>query len=298
MNQIRLYFECPARQATELAGELETRFEADGYPVASFESDEAKGLWSVSVYLPPEEEGEAEAAIREILSVRDPAITIAREVLGDEDWVTRTLEGLAPVRAGGRFVVHGSHDRGCARAHEHAILIDAALAFGSGHHGTTAGCLDMIGREMKRRRFKNALDLGSGTGVLAIAIAKAMHCPVLASDIDPVAMNIAAENARLNGVGALIASITAAGFTHPSFAARKPFDLIVANILARPLQAMAADLARHAASGGTVILSGLLPHQRARITAAYRLQGLHLAHTRYRDGWMTLVLLKPSARRT
>ena len=148
----------------------------------------------------------------------------------------------------------------------------------------------MIDKVLKRSHPRNALDLGSGTGVLAIAIAKAARIPVLASDIDPVAAEIARHNARTNQAGAFVESIAATGFNHTRFMAYVPFDLVVANILAGPLQAMAHDLSLHLASRATVILSGLLPHQKSRILATYRAHGLALEHAHYQDGWMTLVL--------
>jgi ribosomal protein L11 methyltransferase len=236
-----------------------------------------------------EAQKDAKARLETLLQAQDVDESVLIETLGNENWVEKTLQDLAPVRAG-RFVVHGSHDADCAAPHEHAICINAGMAFGTGHHGTTAGCLAMIDRELKRSAPRNALDLGSGTGVLAIAIAKAAHIPVLATDIDPVAAHIARQNARANQAGGYVDSIAATSFNHTRFLEYVPFDLVVANILAGPLQAMAHDLSRHLASGAGVILSGLLPHQRARILAGYRAQGLAHDHTHYQDGWMTLVL--------
>jgi len=274
--------------AARFAAALEAAFEEDGFPVASFEADEAADLWSVSVYVPQDEADATAARMAALLG----GLEIGREPLGEVDWVTRTLEGLKPVREG-RFLVHGSHDRAAARAGDHAILVDAAMAFGTGHHATTAGCLAAIGRALKSRRPRNALDLGTGTGVLAIAIAKSAAIPVLATDIDPVATRIAAQNCRLNGVAARVRCVTASGMGHREIDARVPFDLVVANILAGPLQAMARGIAGAVAPGGTLILSGLLARQRARILASYRLQGLVLEHSIVRDGWLTLTLRRP-----
>jgi len=214
-----------------------------------------------------------------------PAFSIAE--LADENWVAKSLKGLKPVRAG-RFLVHGSHDRDRVRENDLAIEVEAGEAFGTGHHGTTAACLIAIDRVLRARPVRNALDLGTGTGVLAIAIAKAARAPVLASDIDPVATRIAEENARLNGVAALVHAVTAPGLAKAIFAAAGPFDLIVANILAGPLTMLAPAICRRLAPGGTVILSGLLVSQRARIVAAYRAQGLRLARGIEREGWLTL----------
>ncbi len=292
MQQIRLHFDVHADLAQSAYQALDTALEETGFPVAVFETDEKNAVWTVSVYCGEDARAQVSTAIKSVMDSLGVTPNIGEEALADENWVEKTLQDLAPVHAG-RFVVHGSHDRNTVRPYEHGIWIDAAMAFGTGHHGTTAGCLHMIGRAMKRCRFFNALDLGTGTGVLAIAIAKAAHIPVLATDIDGIATRIAMENARLNGVGDAVTAITARGFSHRAIAVRKPYDLIVANILARPLQTMARDFASHLAPGGTAILSGLLPRQRARIAASYRLQGLHFVHAHYRDGWMTMEFRKP-----
>ncbi len=289
MNQARVYLEADKPIIEALEPSLEADFEEDGYPVASFEIDEDTGLWGLSVYVPQEETEEAVGRLERVAAAMGYRLSAASEILEPTNWVARTLEQLAPVRAG-RFVVHGSHDAGCARPNEHAIRIDAGMAFGTGHHGTTAGCLAMIDKVLKYTKPQNALDLGSGSGVLAIAVAKACRVPVLATDIDPVAAEIARRNAIENGVGAFVQSITATGFNHRRFIDYVPFDLIIANILAGPLQAMAHALSQHASPGGTVILSGLLPHQKARILAAYRAQGLAFQHVHYQNGWMTLIL--------
>lgn len=296
MTQTRLHLRLKEGQARQLAGQLEALFEEEGFPVASFEEDEAAGIWSVSLYVPAEDAAGAATAMRRTMASLGLSGEPGEEQLDEEGWVERTLDALAPVRAG-RFVVHGSHDRGCAAANEIAVEIDAGMAFGTGHHGTTAGCLDALTTVLKKRCFTNALDLGAGTGVLAIALAKAARIPVLASDIDPVADRIARENARLNGASAWVETLTAAGFSHRRFNERGPFDLVVANILARPLQALASDMAAHCKPGATVILSGLLPHQQARIVASYRLQGFSFEQALIRDGWLVLTLRSMRRRR-
>ncbi|MBZ0228103.1 MAG: 50S ribosomal protein L11 methyltransferase, partial [Bauldia sp.] len=177
-----------------------------------------------------------------------------------------------------------------------AIEIEAGQAFGTGHHGTTAGCLVAIDRLAKSRRIANALDIGTGSGVLAIAIARRAKAPVLASDIDPVAVAVARENVAKNGAAGFVETFTAAGLGDRRFAARAPFDLIVANILAGPLAALAPAIRRKLANGGTVILSGLLPDQKARIVSAYRRQGLRLVGALVLDGWLTLTFVRPAGR--
>ncbi|MEL7228749.1 MAG: 50S ribosomal protein L11 methyltransferase, partial [Pseudomonadota bacterium] len=221
-------------------------------------------------------------------------LAIEREELEDQDWVSQTLTELAPVRAG-RFLVHGSHDRDQAHTARIAVEVDAGQAFGTGHHGTTAGCLDMLERCMRQWQGpmgppRRAMDIGTGSGVLAIALAKACPMPVLATDIDPIATHVARENCRLNGVASNVTCATATGFNNPAFARFGPADLIMANILARPLEALAPAMARNVTGGARVILSGLLPHQQARIVAAYRRQGMVLKHAHIRDGWLTLIM--------
>jgi ribosomal protein L11 methyltransferase len=289
MRQTRLFITTTGSKAGRIARLLEAEFEADALPVASFEIDEAEGLWSVSVYVPADDAPQLEQRMVAALERENLPQGIGHEPLDDVDWVAATLAELKPVRSG-RFIVHGSHDRHVPRPWQRAILIDAGLAFGTGHHGTTAGCLDMLGECLKRRRYRNALDLGTGSGVLAIAAAKSLPLSVLASDIDPVAVDVARQNARMNGVGARVECIAAPGFSDRRFSERGPFDLVLANILARPLETLARDLARHLARPATVILSGLLPHQQARIVAAYRAQGLRLVRAHRRDGWLTLVM--------
>jgi ribosomal protein L11 methyltransferase len=216
--------------------------------------------------------------------------------LPEADWVAKSLEGLRPVRAG-RFLVHGAHDRDKRRPNDIGIEIEAGEAFGTGHHGTTAGCLIAIERTIRNRPIRNALDVGTGSGVLAIAIARLAHVPVLASDIDPVATRVAKANVRLNGVQPEVRVVTAAGLGTRVFRANAPFDLIVANILAGPLVGLAPSIRRVLAPGGTVILSGLLPPQTNRVAAAYRAAGLRFARAEQREEWMTLTFTLPPAGR-
>ncbi|MBB3932896.1 ribosomal protein L11 methyltransferase [Kaistia hirudinis] len=257
------------------------------FPTAAT-TEQADQSWVVDVYF----EDEPDAAVLNalaagVLGSKAPAFTIAP--LPDEDWVAKSLEGLKPVRAG-RFLVHGSHDRDKIQPGDIAIEIEAGEAFGTGHHGTTAGCLAEIDRLCSARDFKSILDLGTGTGVLAIAVAKAFGKRVLATDIDPIATRVTEENAALNGVGELIAAATAEGFDDPVFAANAPFDLVIANILAGPLIALAPDVARHLTTDGTVVLSGLLVAQGPAVTAAYEAEGLRLTRSGEMEGWLTLTL--------
>lgn len=226
---------------------------------------------------------------------------IARETLGGNvsfaveaidptvNWVAKSLEGLQPVVAGG-FYVHGSHEENPPPPGLTAIRIDAAQAFGTGHHETTTGCLEAIDRALKRKRFRSMLDVGTGTGVLAIALAKRTHLPVLASDIDPIAVTTTVENARDNGVGRYIIAFEATGLEHRQIAAGAPYDLIVANILAGPLVALAPGMRKVTAIGATVILSGILNTQANRVISAYSQQGIVLRQRIVKKEWTTLVL--------
>lgn len=261
--------------------------EALDFPTAAT-TEQADGSWVVDVYFEDRPDAAALAAIvRETLGSDAPAFTIAP--LPDEDWVAMSLEGLKPVRAG-HFLVHGSHDRDKIQPGDISIEIEAGEAFGTGHHGTTAGCLAEIDRLCVLTDYKRILDLGTGTGVLAIAIAKAFGKRVLATDIDPVATRVTAENAALNSVAPLIEAATAEGFDDPVFARNTPFDLVIANILAGPLIALAPDVARHLAPEGTVVLSGLLVAQGPAVTAAYEAEGLRLTRSGEQEGWLTLTL--------
>jgi ribosomal protein L11 methyltransferase len=209
--------------------------------------------------------------------------------LPDQDWIKQSQEGLPPVRAG-RFFVYGAHDAGLVPAGVIAIRIEAGLAFGTGHHETTALCLRALSRLARRRRFTRVLDLGCGTGVLAIAAARLWRKPVLATDIDPIAVEVARENARTNGVTPLVRVAVADGLTHPTIANLAPFDLICANILAAPLTWLAPTLSASVAPSGIAVLSGLLRNQENLVLSFYRAQGLKLRKT-LRDGpWSALVL--------
>jgi ribosomal protein L11 methyltransferase len=217
---------------------------------------------------------------------------ISVEPLPDQDWIRLSQEGLPPVRAG-RFFVYGAHDAGEVPPGLLAIRIEAGLAFGTGHHETTALCLQALTDIALARRPRSVLDLGCGTGVLAIAAVKLWHRNVLATDIDVVAVEVARENARANVAGPMIHAAVADGFTHPAIRARAPFDLILANILAGPLTKLAPDLSAGLARRGIAILSGLLRDQETQVLSFYRPHGLVLRRI-YRDGpWSALVLERP-----
>lgn len=216
-------------------------------------------------------------------------------LLPDVDWIKLSQEGLPPVRAG-RFFVYGAHDAGTVPHGVIPIRIEAGLAFGTGHHETTALCLRVLSDLSKKRRFDNVLDLGCGTGLLAIGAAKLWRKPVLASDIDVVAVEVTKENARANDEGPLVRALTADGLTHPALAKQAPYDLIIANILAGPLTRLAPEIARALAPGGIAVLSGLLEWQENMVVSFYRPQGLILRGTRRESHWSALTLERPWAR--
>lgn len=288
MPQTRVSLRTDKATAHRLFPVVELAFEEEGYPLALSEIDEDRDIYEVSLYVEEDPEP-VEARLRSILEAEAVAASVEREVLPDVDWVAHSLAGLQPVRAG-RFLVHGRHDRHRRRIGDLAIEIEAGMAFGTGHHETTVGCLQTIGKVVRREHPRNALDLGTGSGVLAIALAKLAHIPVLATDIDPVATRVATDNVRLNGASALVTTCTAAGFHHPAFALGGPFDLIVANILARPLMQLAPAMRRHLTPGGSLVLSGILARQRNAVLAAYCGARFRHVSTLTIGDWVTLHL--------
>ncbi len=212
--------------------------------------------------------------------------------LPDQDWIRLSQEGLPPVRAG-RFFVYGMHDFGKVPPGVIPLRIEAGLAFGTGHHETTALCLTALSLIAREKRCTRVLDVGCGTGVLAIAAAKLWKRRVLATDIDPVAVDVTRENARTNGVSPLISAAIAEGMTHPVIRANAPYDLILANILAGPLTQLALPLTALVAPGGVVVLSGLLRWQENMVLSFYRPQGLQLREALRQGPWTALVLGRP-----
>jgi ribosomal protein L11 methyltransferase len=300
-----------ASTAQKIADALAESFEAGQFAASAFE--EAPGRWSLAIHFRRQPD---EAAVRALIASAAgsaAARALVFETLAPMDWVRKSLEGLAPVEAG-RFVVHGAHDRARVRANRIGVEIEATLAFGTGHHGTTRGCLLALDRLMKARRRKRyksagsasprrrerrtvALDIGTGTGVLAIAAAKALRRPVVASDIDARAVTIARGNACINRVGAVVKVVHAAGVLTAPFRARAPYGLIFANILLDPLKALATPMTRLVAPNGQVVLSGLLTAQAGAALASYRARGLALVRRVTLEGWATLILVRPARTR-
>ena len=247
------------------------------------EEDEDHDVWRIDAFPTAEPE---RAALVDLLSGHG-ALRVTVEKLADADWLAMALSGLPPVRAG-RFFVYGAHDRGLAPPSTVNLRIEAGAAFGTGHHGTTVGCLLAFDRLLKAEPFGKVLDVGCGTGVLAIAAARTGSRLAVGTDIDRVSVRIANENATLNHARARF--VHAAGLDHPRIRAGAPYDLAFANILAPPLVALAQDIRGALRPGGTVILSGLLRTQARRVLAAYLSRGFRIRRRLNRDAWTTLVL--------
>ncbi|WP_212112224.1 50S ribosomal protein L11 methyltransferase [Bartonella queenslandensis] len=286
-QQIRLYYTTFKNEAERLYTLIETAFDEEGYPLALVEVDEQNAVYELSLYVDQNNQEKTLKHFASVLSVDSDKIN--HEILPNIDWVQKSLEGLKPVHAG-PFFLHGSHNRDTIPANVFPIEIEANQAFGTGHHGTTAGCLEMIAKVLKHENPQNALDLGTGSGVLAIGMAKLKPIAILASDIDPIAIKVAQHNIALNGVEKYITAITATGFTHNEITSRAPFDLIVANILANPLIELAPEMVQVIQKGGSLILSGILEEQHADVLKAYVKQGLRHIETYHRQGWVTIHL--------
>lgn len=278
-------------RARSIAGALQDLLEPAPDALTLFE-DNAAGAdgWRIEAYYDsPPDPVQLAHDLAAILAI--PAPPIAIEDVPSLNWVALSQAALPPVRAG-RFTIHGSHDTRRVAQGPGAILVDAGEAFGTAHHATTFGCLLAIDRLTRRRAFRSVMDLGCGSGVLAIAARRALaNARIIASDIDVPSVDVARENARLNRVGRSVPIIVAAGLDHPRLRSRR-FDLLIANILADPLIALSRDIARAVVGGGSVVLSGLLIHQAPAVIAAYRAAGFALqSHTRIHE-WSTLVLVR------
>jgi len=251
---------------------------------------EGEHRWRIEAYF--SEPRAASAVQSEIMALTgEPAPDFRSDAVPDLNWVALSQAALPPVNAG-RFTVHGAHDRSRVPQGPNAILIEAGEAFGTAHHATTYGCLAAIDQLGRSGAFKRILDLGCGSGILSIAAARVWPAASITGvDIDPQSVLVARENARVNGTARHIRFLAGAGVAHPEVRRAAPFDLIIANILAGPLIALAPDLRRSAAAGGQVLLSGLLTREASLVTAAYTAQSFALlSHRRY-DGWSTLLLV-------
>jgi ribosomal protein L11 methyltransferase len=270
-------------EAAALAIDAEPATEGLTYSI--LEEDEDRDVWRIDAFPTTEEE---QAAVASVLAGY-PGLRVLTEKLADADWLAMALSGLPPVVAG-RFFVYGAHDKGLAPPSAINLRIEAGAAFGTGHHGTTVGCLAAFDQLLKRQRFPRVLDVGCGTGVLAIAAARTGSKIAVGTDIDGPSVRIANENAKLNRARARFFHAT--GLNDARIRKAAPYDLVFANILAPPLVALAQDIKGALRPGGVAILSGLLRTQERRIVAAYVSRGFRLERRLHRDAWAALVLRK------
>jgi len=273
----------PRAEAEAAAAALEAHPATEAVTFSILEEDEDRDVWRIDAF---PNEAEEQAAIVEVLKGYGKLRTVV-EKLADADWLAMALSGLPPVRAG-RFFVYGAHDMGLAPASTINLRIEAGAAFGTGHHGTTVGCLQAFHDLLKAQRFERVLDVGCGTGVLAIAAARTGSRIAVGTDIDAPSVRIANENAALNQCDARF--VHASGLNDQKVRAEGPYDLVFANILAPPLVALSHDIKLALKPGGVAILSGLLRTQERRVLAAYTSKGFRLVRRLHRDAWATLVL--------
>jgi ribosomal protein L11 methyltransferase len=284
--------EAEASAAERIALALEAAVEPEAVAVGLFD----RGHGRFEIFAHYQEPPPREALLALIAqSAGDGALGALRiEALPEADWVTLSQGRRGPVAAG-RFLVHGSHDRGRVAGGRFSIEIDAGQAFGTAHHASTRGCLLALDDTLKRRRPRKVVDIGTGSGILAIAAARVLRRKVTASDADPLAVQIAAENARMNGVGPLVGTLTARGFAHPRLRGHKA-DLVLANLLERALYDLAPAFAQSVAAGGRAILSGLTETQARGIAARYLSLGFAMEKRFILDGWTTLVMVRRNVR--
>jgi len=282
----RIAFEVPEAHVTRFAEVVEPHVDA----VSTFEIEEG-GRWLVegTSYNEPDTGRLSTKIALLATSLGLPQPDFTAEPLPPIDWVTQTYLSFPPIQAG-RFFIHGSHHKKPVPLGSIGLQIEAAMAFGSGEHATTQGCLRAISNLRKSRTITNALDMGCGSGILALAAAKTWRVPVVAVDIDPEAVRVTQENARLNRVAHLVRAQGGDGYRTPVVRRFAPYRLITANILARPLARMAPRLARHLAPGGYAVLAGLLARQENHVLQAHRAQGLRLAGRIPMGEWTTLIL--------
>jgi len=275
----------------ELRFALENALEPFGEAMSSFETDNGAG-WLIEIF--GENKPDATAVAAALKPVGKYRTTIAR--VPDKDWLAESRRGLPELKAG-PFFLHGAHFKGKVPKGKIAFEIDAGMAFGTGRHETTRGCLLALARLAKSRRFKNPLDLGTGTGILAFAAARLWNVPVLAADNDRDSVRVARENAALNGLKQQVRIVASDGYRAKAIRDAAPFDLVTANILANPLIELAPDLARVLKMGGVAVLSGLLRTQEKDVLAAHQAVGLKLDFRLRLKEWSVLVLSKPGRAR-
>lgn len=274
------------QSAAEALGEAMERLDPTPTGVGVFEVEDGSGTWEVGGYFTdrPDQAGLA------LLAVVHGAADFAVSKIEDQDWVAQVRRELHPVHAG-RFTVYGAHDSHTVGVNRIGLCIEAAMAFGTGHHGTTRGCLTLFDRLLRRGYVGHAVaDIGCGTGVLAMAAAKTWRCRIVATDIDAIAQATARANMVANGVAPWVVTGTAPGFRHQAHREAAPYDLVFANILAAPLKRLAPDIAAHLRPGGVAILSGLLTHQAPGVAAVYDGHGLRVVDRVCLGEWTSLMV--------
>lgn len=271
-----------AAEAAAEAVDADPRLEGATYSI--LEEDEDNDVWRIDAFPTTDDEVEGLKAV-----LAGYPVTVLVEKLADADWLAMSLSGLPPVEAG-RFFVYGAHDQGKVPEGRVTLKIDAGAAFGTGHHGTTVGCLEAFDKLLETERFEKVLDVGCGTGVLAIAAAKTGTPIAVGTDIDEPSARIANENAEINE--AKCDFYFADGLSDPRIAQHQPYDLVFANILAAPLVHLAPEIGAALKSGGVAILSGLLRTQEERVLEAYLPLGFSVEQTIHHDAWSALQLRK------
>nr|WP_111297657.1 50S ribosomal protein L11 methyltransferase [Paracoccus saliphilus] len=276
------------REAAEALAEACEELEPEPVGTGIFEIEDGSERWEVGAYFT---ESPDEIALALLAAAHDAQPFVVSE-LPEVDWVAHVRRELTPVRAG-RFYVHGSHDADTVPEGVEALCIEAAMAFGTGHHNTTKGCLEALDRLAQDGFTATRIaDIGCGTAVLAMGAARLWHVTVLASDIDPIAVDTAAANVIANGLDGRVVCIEAAGFEHPTLEQAAPYDLVLANILKQPLIDLSSDMARHVAPSGKIIMSGILTTQAEEVVAAYEAAGFALDRRDDQGDWTTLVMTR------
>lgn len=291
MTTFTAYTTLSNKDSAEALGAALEELSNEPYGVGVFEIEDGSGMWEVGGYF-LEAPDEVQLALLAAAHGANPFVV---SELPETDWVAKVRRELVPVHAG-RFYVYGSHDAHTVPEGVEPLLIEAAMAFGTGHHGTTQGCLKALDRLIEAGLVcHNVADIGCGTAVLAMAAARVWPETVIASDMDQVAVEVADANVAANDLAGRVVCLEALGFEHPQLHEAAPFDLVFANILKQPLIDLAPDMASHLASGGFAILSGILNDQGDEVAEVYARNGINTWHREEIGDWTTLTLKKAAS---